>query len=450
MACIPMAAYGSRMRQRRLAAAGCAVVAALLLLATPAVAAPRLDARFGVGGVARVPFPARGFVEFAGALRPVRQADGKVLVGAQRSGDRNYKDFVLARFGRTGKLDRSFGRRGRVRIEVPWRFRPSTVLALRDGRIVLVGTAGGPAYFASRPSQLAILRLLPDGSRDRSFGTSGFVVWNPPWRAANEWMDVIPGLALPQSDGRLLVAAHVDEGAFPFAETWQRVVLARFQPNGAVDQSFGRAGHEELDWDGSYFRGWARLADGGLAGVVTRHEGTDQPALETTAWWLHTFAANGPPPGLRSTSSLRLGLNVLDELVELAPTGDGSLVMIGDVDIDHESGPVSAVRRILPDGSLDATFGRNCPQPPLRARSRGGAPTRGGGALVTSTGLLIHARPRRVDGFVAAHDAAGCIAGRRLRLHGLDVGPPLLQGRRSAFVGATYGRDGLALIKIRR
>ena len=447
------------MRPRRLAAAGCVIFAALTLLATPAVAAPRLDARFGDGGVARVPFKWKGARELVGALRPVRQPDGKMLVVAQLDADhRLANEVVLARFGRAGALDTTFGRRGRLRITFPWQFQPLTVLVQRDGRIVLVGTVGGYVYIFYRPSQLGILRLLPDGSRDRSFGTNGFVAWNPPWRAANELMDVSPRLAKPQPDGRLLVAATVDERTLNPEASWQRVVLARFQPDGSVDQSFGQGGFAELDWDGGSFRGWARLADGRLVAVVTRPDRINWLVAEPQAWWVHTFEQNPSPTGeLVSAGSVRLGIDDLDGVSDLVPTRGGALLMIG-VDADQRFGPVPAVRRILPHGSLDRTFGRDCGHPLRRLRatsSRGGVPTPDGGVLVTATRLLIHARPRRVDGFAIAHDATGCIAGTPLRLRSLRVGPPLLQRGRSALLGATFtdnqGLDGgLALIKIRR
>jgi hypothetical protein len=134
---------------------------------------------------------------------------------------------------------------------------------------------------------------------------------------------------------------------------------------------------------------------------------------------------------------VRLGLDVLDHLVDLVPTRDGALLMIGD----------TAVRSILPDGSLDATFGRKCAQPPLRGINRGGASTPDGGVLVTAGA--------RFGSLAIPYDATGCIAARPLRLRGLTAGPPLLQRARSALLGATFNDNdglagGLALIKIRR
>ena len=309
-----------------------------------AVAAPRLDARFGDGGVARAPLTFPEYRELGGPLRPVRQADGKVLVAAQLSGEREAKGVVLARFGRVGALDKTFGRRGRVRIAFPSQFRLLTVLAQRDGRIVLVGTVGGFAYFAYRPSQLGILRLLPDGSRDLSFGAKGFVVWNPPWRVADARMDVFPGVALPQPDRRLLVAATVEERALsPGPTLWERVVLVR-----------------------------------------------------------------GSPAALRSTGSVRLGLNVLNGLTELVPTSDGALLMIGRVGVQHARGPAPAVRRILPDGSLDPTsaagVGSHC-----CVRTAGAARPRQTGACSCPRGywLFLMTRP---DALRPGRSASGASA----------------------------------------
>jgi uncharacterized delta-60 repeat protein len=448
--------YRGRMRPRRLGGAACVIFAGVSLLAAPAVAAPRLDARFGDGGVARVQFEFRQFRELSGAMRPVRQADGKVLVGAQLFGERSVEGFVLTRFGRRGRLDRTFGRRGRVRITLPSQFQPLTLLARRDGRIVLVGTLGGYAYLGYTPSQIGIIRLLPDGSRDPSFGASGVVVWNPPSRGAGETMDVIPGLALPRSEGRLLVAAMVDERT-PYASR-QRVVLVRFRDDGSVDRAFGKGGFAELDWDGRHFDAWARLADGRLAGVLKRPDRINWLAAEPQAWWLHTFEQNPSPAGGLVSAGSRLGFDDLDEVSDLVPTRDGGLVMVGVVDSSERFGPVPAVRRILPGGSLDPAFGRDCGDPLrrlFRSFSRGGARTPDGGVLTTVTRLLVHARPRRVDGFAIAHDATGCIAGAPLRLRGLTIGPPRLQPGRRALVGATFTdpdglAGGLALIKIRR
>jgi uncharacterized delta-60 repeat protein len=450
------------MRPTSLVGAASAIAAALSLLALarlapPAFPAPRLDARFGDGGIARARFQTRQEL-LAGPLRPFRQADGKVIVAAQADPDHgNTYELLLARFTRAGSPDRSFGHRGRVRLisSFPQQFQPLTVSADREGRIVLVGTVGGYIYFGAAPSQLGILRLLPDGSRDRSFGPGGMVVWSPPGRTAGEW--TFPGSFVRLPGRRLLVGASVYDPRLRGSPTAPppRAVLVRLQRNGSLDQSFGHGGVAEVDVEGGNLGQLARLADGRLASVVTRNEGR-APTLETTAWWLNTFALDGSSPlPLHPTSSVPLGLDVLDGLYDLLPTRDGGLIMVGAVDVERPSGPDLALRRVRPGGSLDPSYGRGCSPPLRRLRGsfvRGAAPTSDGGVFITATKLLIHARPRRIDGFVIV-DAVGCMSGTPLRLRSLTLGPPLLQGSRSGILGATFGDigggQGLAVVKIR-
>ena len=70
--------------------AGLLVAVVFSLAFVPAAdAAPlRLDARFGDGGIARVPFKLRYSAPELRMLRPARQPDGKVLVAASAYFDR--------------------------------------------------------------------------------------------------------------------------------------------------------------------------------------------------------------------------------------------------------------------------------------------------------------------------------------------------------------------------
>jgi hypothetical protein len=60
----------------------------------------------------------------------------------------------------------------RLTTSFPKQFQPLTMSTDRRGRIVLVGTVGGYVYFGATPSQLGIVRLLPDGTRDLPVGPS--------------------------------------------------------------------------------------------------------------------------------------------------------------------------------------------------------------------------------------------------------------------------------------
>jgi hypothetical protein len=161
---------------------------------------------------------------------------------------------------------------------------PGAVRVQPDGRILVLGAAGYGPFMYPSPGQFALLRLLPDGSRDRTFGTNGFVAWNPPWRA-----DAV--------------------------------------------------------------------------------------------------------------------------------------------------------------NSYATEFGSACTRPPPHGFPSGAAAvTSDGGLLVSGTTYVIRGREH---GLFVRYDKRGCVAGRTLRIRAVSAGPPLLQARRTALIGATYD-NGLALIRIRR
>jgi uncharacterized delta-60 repeat protein len=299
-----------------------------------------------------------------------------------------------------------------------------------------MGAAGtGPSlYPLTWPSQIGLIRLLPDGSRDRTFGRKGFVAWNPPWRGPTGLI-AAPELLLPQADGRLLVAATVNDFAAG-AQPW-RVAFVRFNKNGSVDESFGRAGVAEALEGPDSFYGWAGLPGG--QPVVLRAGPISRGFFEPPSWsWsLYRFTADGELDGaFGQDESVRLGEIGLDYAYDPVPAQDGSLVIVGRLQ------GATPLRRVLPGGQLDARFGTACGRPPLNFESLGGA-------AATSDGGLLATAIAGLDSYVVRYGPDGCAAGKPLLLGILGASPPALRGRRTAMVGATNSHT-LALMRIRR
>lgn len=155
------------------------------------------------------------------------QRDGK-LVAAGRSflgeEEADGADVALARYNTDGGLDPTFGDGGRVLTT----FEPSgiagasAVLIQGDGKIVAGGsTGGGPE------SDFALVRYLPDGELDPSFGDGGRVV--SPISSVTDWL-----LALAvQPDGKLVAAGYSYQ-----ALSRGHIALARYHPDGSLDSSF--------------------------------------------------------------------------------------------------------------------------------------------------------------------------------------------------------------------
>ena len=185
-----------------------------------------LDSSFGTGGTV---YLSLGFLN--GFSDGVLQADGKlVLVGTFFSSADNV-NFALARLLPNGTLDPSFDGDGVVISDFGADERGASVILLGDGRIVLGG---------SRSFDLALVRYLPDGSLDMTFGTGGLATADSGGQEGVAQLILLP-------NGKLLAGGSTappqGSGDFDF-------LLARFHPDGALDTSFGSSGFIKTDFDG--------------------------------------------------------------------------------------------------------------------------------------------------------------------------------------------------------
>jgi len=128
-----------------------------------------LDGGFGDGGATWIPLGHQGDEANAVAIEP----NGKIVLAGTDSRER----FVVARLTAAGALDPSFGGNGVVRTRIDDRFREANDLAIQpNGRIVVVGWSGG-----DWTPRFALVRYLPDGRKDLSFGDRGRVVTPLEW-----------------------------------------------------------------------------------------------------------------------------------------------------------------------------------------------------------------------------------------------------------------------------
>lgn len=149
------------------------------------------------------------------------QPDGKVIV-AGSSNNGNYEDFALVRFNYDGSLDRSFGDNGMIISNISSGDDQIAAVALQpDGKIVAAGSSN---------TDFCVARYLPGGEPDRSFGVNGIVV-----KSLQNGEDLAKSVAI-QPDGKIVVAGSSFNGdSFDFA-------IARFTPQGRLDQTFGKEG----------------------------------------------------------------------------------------------------------------------------------------------------------------------------------------------------------------
>jgi uncharacterized delta-60 repeat protein len=186
------------------------------------------------------------------------QADGSI-VAVGRSGtdfDGGY-DFAVARYSADGSLDASFSAGGRLVTDFGGDDAASDVVVQPDGSIMAAGYALGGAY------DFGLARYDPDGSLDTSFSGDGRQTTH---FNANDgaW-----GMAL-QTDGKIVVAGHAGVGV------WQDdFALARYNPDGSLDNTFSGDGQQTTDfgYDNDAFavalQGDGKLVAAGITGPIS-------------------------------------------------------------------------------------------------------------------------------------------------------------------------------------
>ena len=153
------------------------------------------------------------------------QSDGKILLaGFTTTADGI--DATVLRLLPDGTLDPDFGSGGAVLLPVGSGYASIAAMAVQgDGGILLYGSIDGAA-----DADIAVLRLLADGSLDPSFGSAGVVSLDPSGGA-----DYAGGMAL-QADGHIVLAGSGWNGSN------SDFSIQRLTGSGALDGSFGSGG----------------------------------------------------------------------------------------------------------------------------------------------------------------------------------------------------------------
>lgn len=198
-----------------------------------------LDSSFGRSGKKMTDF--HGGADLAQAVTV--QPDGKIVVvgNTYQNNDYSHEDFALARYTPGGKLDDTFGTKGRVTTDFPGLAAvASAVVVQPDGKILVAGGAFPLFVFAGH---FKLARYNPDGTLDTGFGVGGIVTTN---FGAGSFAF---GLAL-QPDGKIVAAGtvFVDFSSDDSSDT--DFGLARYNADGSLDTSFGTGGKVLTDFDG--------------------------------------------------------------------------------------------------------------------------------------------------------------------------------------------------------
>ena len=248
-----------------------------------------------------------------------------------------------------GDLDPTFGDGGVVMTD----FNISTDLANAvtiqpDGKLVVAGTTYTNNDFSDE--DFAIARYNTDGSLDASFGNNGKVTTDFPNRAA-----VISAVVV-QPDGKIVVAG----GAYPLFTFTGDFKLARYNPNGSLDTSFGIGGIVTTIFpgDGSYAFALALQSDGKIIAAGTDFFDFHPGEMSDTNFALARYNSDGSLDttfGNGGTVTTDF-LGAEDDAYSVLIQPDGKIVAVGSANSPFDYYDFAAAR-YLPNGTLDTTFG---------------------------------------------------------------------------------------------
>lgn len=267
-------------------------------------------------------------------------SNGKIVVAGYSydSGTNSYALFV-ARYTHAGVLDPNFGGGDGYFLSSFGGTNPVAydLLITPNGKIVVAG-----GFYDGNEGIGALWRFKANGKLDRKFGGGdGFVTFetgpgaNEPWRIAR------------RSDGKLVAAGWAETG---LNDGDYDAMVARFNPNGTLDQTFGFGGivqHNPTQGSSDYVIGMALYGNKILLAIpgVTNDGGNDVTLMRLNAngsrdrsWGSGDGEVNNDNGGFESPNDM-----VVDS--------SGRMIVVG------ASGSGPFIARFLVDGSPDPSFG---------------------------------------------------------------------------------------------
>jgi uncharacterized delta-60 repeat protein len=269
------------------------------------------------------------------------RSGGKIVVAGSTTAGTGAYNFAIARYKRTGDLDRSFSGNGVQTTQFGGRSDQAFDVAIQpNGRIVVVGTTN-----AHGDDDFALARYRKSGELDDSFSGNG--------KAAPDFARAAYGVAI-QENGRIVVAGGAKDD---FA-------LARYKRNGHLDDSFSGNGKTTTDFgrDDATTRIRRRKYDSAYD-VAIQPNGRIVVVGTTQADGNHDFAlARYRRNGRLDRSFAGDGKRIVTfggyETAEgVAIQENGRVVVAGGSRPSNPIGAGFALARLKQDGRLDPSFG---------------------------------------------------------------------------------------------
>jgi uncharacterized delta-60 repeat protein len=271
------------------------------------------------------------------------QADGKIVVaGTTTIGGNGYPvhNWALMRYQANGSLDPTFGANGKLNLDFAGADDEITGLAIQsDGKILAAGFAHG------YDDNFAFARFLPNGLLDTTFGGDGKVMFS---LFGN---DHVSAISL-QSDGKLVFTGS----SFSTSDYVVHFVVGRLNTNGTLDHTFDSDGIVTTDFGSTSSAPWGVLAqtDGKIVAC-----GWNLSTVTDYDFVLARYNANGSlDNSFDGNGKLSTDFNGRgDAAYKIVRTVAGKYVVAGTSYNENIPGGFElALARYNANGALDTTF----------------------------------------------------------------------------------------------
>lgn len=303
---------------------------------TPQQAAGDLDPTFDSVGIVTGFFGASTFGNSV-----VQQSDGKLVAAGLTiqisADDEAFGGTEVNRYNPDGSPDVAYGNLGTVTFGPAFGFGVSTMAIQPDDRVVLLGSD-------TTDSKFELLRLNTDGSVDTTFG-GGQVLTTFSQRAV--------GFALAiQPDGKIIAGGGAGGS----------VAVARYNPDGSVDSTFGTNGQVTFQNTSAVALSLAvqsdgKIAIGGISGAGVFFAFNFLGVIHNAQFLVARLNTDGSLDthfGTNGVNLLSIGAGAMVSQIALQSNGD---IVAGGIS-EQSSGVLDfAMVRYTPDGTTDTSFG---------------------------------------------------------------------------------------------
>lgn len=186
------------------------------------------DSSFGINGHASRPLD----TSYSGSSYAIAtQKDGKILAGGHNRIKLTHFAGTIVRYLPDGSIDSTFGINGAAQLSGDSTITTVYTIAIQsDNKIV-----ASAILDSGNKTQIYVTRLHPNGSIDSSFAYSG--ANSTAFDNYNSW----PCTILVQEDDKIYVAGYTDNGSTYLTPTF---AIARYTANGIIDSTFGVNGKD--------------------------------------------------------------------------------------------------------------------------------------------------------------------------------------------------------------